>query len=93
MALFEPPEWSFAEKVWDLVATNPFESSWREKEAEIMGLPPRDAPEVIAWRPGVHLWGPQSVYIGELDQRITKMVECLRRRLQDGKSASEVELG
>lgn len=84
-------EWSFAERARPLVTTTPFHPSWREKEAEILGLPPRDVPAVIAWRPGAHLWGPQSVYPEELDRQITEMGERLRQRLQGGASPSEVE--
>ncbi len=92
MSLFEPHEWSFAEKARSLVTTNPFHSTWREDEAKILGLPLRDVPAGIAWRPGALLWGPQSVYSEELDQRITEMVERLSKRLEGGASASAVEL-
>jgi DNA-binding NtrC family response regulator len=93
MALFTPDEWSFSEKALELVTTNPFHPTWAEGEAEILGLPLRDLPTGIAWSPGAQLWGPQSVYSEEFDQRITEMVECLRRRLEAGESANEGELG
>jgi DNA-binding NtrC family response regulator len=92
LSLFEPHEWSFTEKARNLVTTNPFHPSWRDEEAEILGLPRRDVPTGIAWRPGAQLWGPQSVYSEEFDQRITEIVKRLRRRLEGGASASEVEL-
>ncbi len=93
MSLFQPHEWAFVKEARELVTTNPFHPSWREQEATILGLPQRNAPEVISWRPGVQLWGPQSVYPDVLDRRIHEMVDGLRRRLQGGTSASEAEWG
>jgi len=91
MALFKPDEWTFTEKARELVTTNPFHPTWRDLEAEIMGRPPRNVPVVIAWRPGVHLWGPQSLYSEEVDQQITEMGERLRQRLLEGVRPSQVE--
>lgn len=91
MALFKPQEWSFSEKALELATTNPFHPSWRQREADILGLPVRDMPPVIAWRPGAQLWGPQSVYSEEFDRRITALVDDLRRRLDGGASAGEAE--
>ena len=92
MALFEPNEWSFSEKAFELVTTNPFHPSWRKEQAEILARPLRDVPTGLAWTPGAQLWGPQSVYSEEFDERITGLVERLRQRLEGGASASEVEL-
>jgi DNA-binding NtrC family response regulator len=92
MSLFTQREWSFSGKALELVTTNPFHPGWREREAEILGLPVRDVPPMIAYRPGAQLWGPQSVYSEEFDRRITEMVERLRRGLKGGASASEAEL-
>jgi DNA-binding NtrC family response regulator len=91
MALFKPAEWSFTQKAIELVTTNPFDPNWRDKEAAILGQPPRAVPEAIAYRPGAQLWGPQSVYSEEFDRQIIEMAEVLRRRLEGGMSASDVE--
>jgi len=84
MKLFTPQEWSFSEKALKLATTNPFHPTWREEEAKILGLPLRDVPATIAWRPGAQLWGPQSVYSEQFDRRITELGKRLRRRLEDG---------
>jgi transcriptional regulator with AAA-type ATPase domain len=92
MSLFEPDERSFTEGARRLITTNPFDPNWREQECALLDLPPRDAPVVISWKPGVALWGPQSAYSEELHQRITKLHAHLYDRLRDGASASKAEL-
>jgi DNA-binding NtrC family response regulator len=92
MTLFKQDEWSFAEKALELVTTNPFHSSWREDEAEILALPLRAVPTGIAWRPGAQLWGSEGIYSEEFDRRITDLVDRLHHRLEDGASAEAMEL-
>jgi Sigma-54 interaction domain len=94
MALFEPEERAFAKKAADLVTTNPFHSSWIEKERDMLGGASPDAREVFSWQPGLGLWGPRTVYpdLVDLGTKIVELVRGLRRRLQDGASATPREL-
>jgi transcriptional regulator with AAA-type ATPase domain len=92
MSLIDSDQWSFSTWVVEWVTTNPFHPSSRDEEAKILGLPVRDVPIAIAWHPGAQLWGPQSFYNEELDERIAKLVNSLRRLLESGADASEEEL-
>jgi hypothetical protein len=92
MALFKPPEWSFSDKAVALATTNPFDPCWSETGRNLLGLPLRNEADAVAWRPGANLWGPQSIYSEELRQQIIELVERLRQRLLDGRTASEDEL-
>jgi DNA-binding NtrC family response regulator len=92
MALFQPEDWAFSEKVLKLVHTNPFDPSWRKQEAEILGLPLREELPGFAWSPGAQLWGPQSIYSEVVDQQVTQFVEGLRGRLETGAPATVAEL-
>jgi transcriptional regulator with AAA-type ATPase domain len=89
MKLFDPGDWLFSERALKLATANPFRPRWRELEAETLDLPMQD--EVIAWRPGAQLWGPQSVYSEEFDDKILQVVDRLRRRLEGGVSVSDAE--
>jgi DNA-binding NtrC family response regulator len=92
MALFQPEDWAFSEKVLKLVHTNPFDPSWRKQEAEILGLPLLEELPGFAWSPGAQLWGPQSIYSKVVDQQVTQFVEGLRGRLETGEPATVAEL-
>jgi transcriptional regulator with AAA-type ATPase domain len=94
MSWFRPVEWTFAEKAVDLVTTNPFEPTWIQKEHDLLGTERGDPEEVYAWKPGWGLWGSHSVYpevIG-LGDRISRVVEAVRQRVQAGAAGSAREL-
>ena len=57
MPLFEPAEWSFAEKATDLVKTNPFRPGWMEKSAAHPGRPARDEGDGIRVASGLGTCG------------------------------------
>src|SRR5262245_45147591 len=95
MALFEPAEWSFAETAADLVTTNPFHPGWILKQRRLLGQAARDVGEVYSWQPGWGLWGSRPNYpdVAQLGDRIDELGDRLRRRLHDGVSATDRELG
>jgi transcriptional regulator with AAA-type ATPase domain len=94
MPLFLADQWTFAEKAADLVMTNPFDAAWMQKQRDLLGAEATDADEVYAWRAGLGLWGPRTIYpdVVSLGDRIATVAEAVRDRLQAGETGSAREL-
>jgi transcriptional regulator with AAA-type ATPase domain len=94
MSLFTPAEWAFAETAADLVTTNPFHSSWADKERNLLGHPARYTAEGYSWRPGLGLWGEKAIdpELAQIGSRINALSDTLRERLRAGRHASPQEL-
>src|ERR1019366_4988606 len=94
MSWFEH-EWTFAEKVADLVTTNPFEPAWKQQERDLLGMETTDRDEAYSWKPGWGLWGSRSISAADiigLGDRIDLVTEGVRQRLRAGEPGSAREL-
>jgi transcriptional regulator with AAA-type ATPase domain len=94
MPLFLADEWTFALKAADLLTTNPFDPAWMQKQRDLLGSEAKDAGEVYAWKAGLGLWGPRTVYpdVVSLGDRIAMVVEAVHQRLPSGETGSAREL-
>ncbi len=90
MALFESSDRRFAESFSRLVTSNPFLPEWVGRERELLGSDYREAPRVYAWHPG---WTPDSAHanLGEVGDRVDRLVDRARQRLAEGRAAAEKE--
>jgi Sigma-54 interaction domain len=93
VALFDPKDWPFLEKVAVLVTSNPFEPEWMHNHQEALARPTQPPQPAIAWQPGLGPWGPTgSPRSLELGDRIESLVEQGRSKLAAGEAADEREL-